>query len=155
MPLSSMTIEDISDREFLLVVLDHMEDDGWTDSQLVADAFGITRRYPATRLAWLQRYGAVEREFERDEAGNIRYHRNGRERKTQRWRLTPIGEALANGKLKAAQQRLFEDLSDEQMLLATRHIGSRLRHSHDATVSKLMGREWRYSTSALRNGDGP
>ena len=155
MPLESLTIEDYSDREFLLLVPEYADSDGWTDSQAIAEVVGLSRRYPAQRLAWLARFGAVEREHMRDEHNNIRYRRNGKPMFTQRWRLTDIGDALAHGKLKATQEKLLEGLSDDQMLLVTRAVGSRQRHADNPTVAKLISREWRYATSAQRNGDTP
>ena len=79
MPLTSLTIEDMSDREFLHVVLDVAEEDGWSSSDDVRRKLGMPKRFHASsRLSWLQRFGAVEREYARDEAGNIRYRRAGR-----------------------------------------------------------------------------
>jgi hypothetical protein len=61
----SLTIEDLSDREFLLVVRDLAGDDGWTDSDAIRERLDLTRRQIAsTRLSWLARewrYGSSNR----------------------------------------------------------------------------------------------
>lgn len=144
MPIDSLRIEDFSDREFLLIVADvASEEDGWADSEQVAQRMDLkTRRLASSRLAWLRRYGAVEREHVRDEHGNIRYHRNGKPMHTQRWRLTAAGQALAYGRLRKGDETALNRLGDEQMLLVTRWLSERT--AGDGTVGKLVAREWRY-----------
>lgn len=150
MPHEHLTIEDMSDREFLLVLDDHADEDGWTDSQTIADALDLAeRRVASSRLSWLRRWGAVEREVERDEAGNIRVRRNGQTFYTQRWRLTDVGAALAHGHLLARQQQSLERLEDAQMLEVTRWVTERARRVN-GTAGKLMAREWRYGMSTRR-----
>jgi hypothetical protein len=144
MSLDRLRIEDFSDREFLLIVADvAAEEDGWADSEQVAQRMDLsTRRLASSRLSWLRRYGAVEREHVRDEAGNIRYHRNGKPMHTQRWRLTAAGQMVAFGKLRKADETALGRLRDEQMLLVTRWLAERT--AGDGTVGKLVSREWRY-----------
>src|SRR3954469_1499469 len=144
MSLDRLRIEDFSDREFLLIVADvAAEKDGWADSEQVAQRMDLsTRRLASSRLSWLRRYGAVEREHVRDEHGNIRYHRNGKPMHTQRWRLTTAGQMVAFGKLRKADETALGRLRDEQMLLVTRWLAERT--AGDGTVGKLVSREWRY-----------
>jgi hypothetical protein len=150
MALESLRITDYSDREFLLLVADHTQDDGWTESLDVARALGFeNRRFAAQRFAWLHRYGAVEREHERDEAGNIRYHRDGRVRHTQRWRLTELGVAVAHGRLRKGDQTALDRLREDQLPLVTRWLSEHSRG--DTGMAKLVQREWRYG-HARRNG---
>lgn len=150
--LKSLTIEDMSDREFLLVVVDQLQADGWADSFDVSKALGFDkRRFAATRLSWLSRFGAVEREHERDEAGNIRYAKDGKIRHTQRWRLTEVGEALAYGTLGKRQTEQLSKFDDDQMLYVTQWLTARARQANPV-VTKLVAREWRYGSSSRRNG---
>lgn len=143
MALESLRITDYSDREFLLVVADHLQDDGWAESLDVARALGFeNRRFAAQRFAWLARYGAVEREHERDEGGNIRYRKDGRIRYTQRWRLTPLGEAVAYGQLRKGDETALGRLREDQLPLVTRWLSERSRG--DTGMAKLVQREWRY-----------
>jgi prophage antirepressor-like protein len=152
MALENLRIESFSDREFLLVISDH-EQDGWTDSLDVAKALGFEdRRFAAQRFRWLAIYGAVEREHERDETGNLRYYRDGRVRHTQRWRLTELGRAMAYGKLRKGDETALGRIQDDQMLLVTRWLSDRSRG--DSGVAKLVQREWR-DGHAPRNGTGP
>jgi hypothetical protein len=145
MPLDSLKIEDFSDREFLLIVADVITEsgEGWADSDEVARRMDLaSRRLASSRLAWLRRYGAVEREHVRDEHGNIRYHRNGKPMHTQRWRLTSVGEAVAFGKLRKKDETALGSMGDEQMLLVTRWLTERT--AGDESMGKLVSREWRY-----------
>lgn len=144
MPLERLTIDDFSDREFLLLVTDHYDDEGWADSLHVAYALGFQngRKKVAGRFRWLYQYGAVEREHERDESGNIRYHKDGRVRYTQRWRLTSLGQAVAQGTLRKGQASALETMGDGQLFLATRWLSERSRDG--AGIGKLVQREWRY-----------
>lgn len=153
MALSSLRIDDYSDREFLLVVADHADADGWADSLAISKTFGWEdRRKAAPRFTWLARYGALEREHERDEAGNIRYHKDGRIRHTQRWRLTELGEAVAYGKLRKGDESALARLGDDQLPLVTRWLSEHSRG--DTGMAKLVQREWRYG-HARRNGGSP
>jgi hypothetical protein len=152
MALESLRITDFSDREFLLLVADHLQSDGWAESLDIARALGFeNRRFAAQRFAWLARYGAVEREHDRDESGNIRYYRDGRMRFTQRWRLTPLGQAVAHGRLRKGDEAALGRISDDQLMLVTRWLSDRSRG--DTGMSKLVQREWRYG-HAHRNGTG-
>lgn len=145
MTIDSLRIEDFSDREFLLIVADVVAEtgEGWADSDEVARRMDLSsRRLASSRLSWLRRYGAVEREHVRDEHGNIRYHRNGKPMHTQRWRLTDLGEAMAFGKLRKKDEAALGSMGDEQMLLVTRWLTERT--AGDEMVGKLVAREWRY-----------
>jgi hypothetical protein len=147
-PHLSLTLLDLSDRELLLILRDVGDGpEGWAEAVDVAERLKIDGEPPirsvSVRFSWLKRFGAVEREAERDEKGNIRVTRGGKTRHTQRWRLTEIGLAMATGTLKKAQEKTFDGLSDAQMLVATRWLTKRVMGS-DPTVGKLMDREYRY-----------
>jgi hypothetical protein len=152
MAIDRLTIDDMSDREFLLILDDCADDDGWADSQLIADVMDLAgRRIASSRLSWLARYGAVEREHERDATGKLRYRRNGVPFYTQRWRMTERGEAMALGRLRAQTRQSLDKLGDDSMLELTHWLTTRVRRSNE-TATKLVAREWRYGTSASRNG---
>jgi hypothetical protein len=141
-----LTLLDLSDRELLLVLRDVSDGQGWaTALDIAAQLDVIEHRSVSVRLSWLRRYGAVEREMERDASGNIRTTRAGKTVYTQRWALTGVGLAMATGKLRAAQERAFEGLDDGQMLMATRWLTRRVQASAP-TVAKLMDREYRHGT---------
>lgn len=150
MALESLRIDAFSDREFLLVVLDHADADGWADSLAVSQALGFEERKKAAgRLRWLREYGAVEREVEMDATGNIRVWRDGKVRHTQRWRLTELGEAIAYGRLRKGDETALSRLGEGQLHLVTRWLSERSRG--DTGLAKLIQREWRYG-HARRNG---
>lgn len=157
--LRSMRNVDLSDRELLLRLLDIADDDGWTTAKDLASALNLQREQPhrfvSSRLGWLARadYGAVEREYVYDVHGNVVRTAAGKPRTTQRWRLTPIGQALAVGRLRAGERRAFEELEDEQLLVAMRVLTQRLREA-PTTPQKLAKREWRYGTAPERSNNG-
>jgi hypothetical protein len=142
----SLRIEEYSDREFLLIVVDAYDGDGWADSEHVAKLLDLKgRKIASSRLSWLRRYGAVEREHLADETGNIRYHRNGTAMHTQRWRLTELGEAVAYGRLRKGDETALSKLGDGQMLLVTRWLSERSHINGD--MAKLVQREWRFGNA--------
>jgi hypothetical protein len=157
MALESLTILDLSDREVLLVLRDVAEDDGWGYAEAVGLRLGIieehARRAAAVRLSWMVRYGAVEREHLVDADGRLRYINDdvGRPKYGQRWRLTEIGEAFADGRLKRAQERAVEDASTAQLLLVAQAVAERARHLDSAPAAKLIEREWKHRWGR-RNG---
>lgn len=153
MPRESLTILDLSDREFLLILDECGDADGWADSLAIANALDLEHRHSASsRLSWLARVGNLaEREHERDEHGNLRYRRSGKPFYTQRWRLTELGRAYAYGRLKARQRETLERIDDVAMLEVTRFVTDRARR--DPAAKWLMNREWRYGLA--RNGTRP
>jgi hypothetical protein len=152
MPHDHLTIDDLSDREFLLVLDDVAKEDGWADSEHVAQRLDAAKKQiVSSRLSWLVRWGAVMREHERDRYGNLRYRADGTPRYTQRWALTPEGRALAFGSLKTRQRESLDKFDETQMIEVTRWLTTRSRSS-SAVASKLIAREWRYGSSHKRNG---
>lgn len=121
--------------------------DGYVASSEVAERLNIIGDHPgrvvASRLSWLARYGAMEREYIRDSFGNIRERRNGKLMHTQRWCLTDLGLAMATGKLTKTQQGMLDKLGDGQMLMTMRWLHQRVTGSSQQ-VGKLMDREYRY-----------
>lgn len=143
MPVERLTIDDMSDREFLLVLHDVADADGWADSSEIAERLDLaTRAIASSRLSWLRRWGAVEREHERDEGGVLRYTGTGKPVFTQRWRLTPDGRGAALGTLKPRQAQTLEKLSDDTLVDVTRWLSERTRNGR--VSAKLAQREWRY-----------
>lgn len=147
--MDHLRLEDLSDREVLLVMLDVADDGGEVDPADVAQRLRITgdhpRRAVSSRLAWLKRWGAVDKVFAVDEHGNVVRNRAGEAKTTQRYRLTSLGERMASGQLRAAQTKALDGIGDEAMLLVTRWLTERSAHG-GATVQTLVRREWTYRT---------
>jgi hypothetical protein len=143
MALEHLTIDDYSDREFLLVLADVADADGWATSEDMAQQLDLANKATASsRLSWLKRWGAVEKEHERDEHGTLRYYADGKPRYTQRWKMTDAGRAVAYGALKKGQERTLEGIGDEQLLAVTRWLSDRTRT--EGVSARLSQREWRY-----------
>lgn len=159
MALEHLRLEDLSDRELLLVMLDQADSEGFVDPMDLADVLGVVGEHPrrvvTARLAWLKRWGAVEREHQTDDHGNaMRFTsgpQKGQPRPTQRYRLTAVGFDMANGSLRAAQEKALAGMDDGQMLLVTQWLTKRARES-GTTVATLVRREWTYRTMYSRNG---
>ena len=91
--MSSLTLQEMNDREILARMNDIADGDGWTTSRLMAQALGLTdKNGPScvgSRLAWLRRYDAVAKD--------------GSKKTTTYWRLTERGRALINARLRTNQ----------------------------------------------------
>jgi hypothetical protein len=152
MPTDRLRLEDLSDRELLLVVDDMADADGYADAWEVGLRLGLeqdhARRIVTSRLSWLRRWGAVERE----PADNVPKVR-GEPRRPRRWMLTALGHDMATGRLRKAQQQALEGARDADLLALTGLLAQRQRHG-GLTVRSLMRREWQYQTHYRRNG-GP
>lgn len=149
-----LRLEEFSDLDLLLALDDTAAESGhgFASAKEVAERIGLPGAEPhravGQRLAWQGRYGSVEREFARDEAGNIRYHRDGRVMYTQNWRLTEIGRELVYGRLRKADETALGRLGDGQLLQVTRWLQGRAGGSNGAgTTAKLVEREWRYGAA--------
>lgn len=161
-PKARLTLVDFSDRDLLGLLIDALDPDGWASSEAISNLPGLKflrEGHPrpvqcvGSRLGWLWRYGAIEREQMRDEHGTKVYIAGDKSRPklTQRWRLTPLGEAMVKGSLTKAQQAQLEGMGMDKMLSVTRWLGRSAIHAPDLART-LTIREFRYSTSDRRNG---
>jgi hypothetical protein len=145
--MKSLKLEDFSDRELLLIIHDVRDAEGWSTAKDVAERIDIEHPRPwvpvASRLGWLRRFGATEREFMWDEFGNPMYTAKGEIRYTQRWRLTEAGLAVAHGNINSRQQEQLERFKDDQLLLVTRWLAERQRNG-DGVAAALVRREWKH-----------
>ena len=136
MARTSLTLYEYSDRELLHLMLDESDGDGWISSRDLAKVVGINAKHPAqhvgTRLGWMRKYGAVERQ-----AAN------------PLWRPTAMGRALALGELKPRERDMIEGLDPDQLLTLTNTLTKRYSRVGD-TAAHLMRREWLYGTSGRK-----
>ena len=151
--MDHLRLEDMSDREVLLVMLDLGGGDAVAPAD-IAEHIGIRGEHPrravSSRMAWLKRWGAVDKEFETDEHGNVLRRRSGEPRTTQRYRPTQLGRDVATGALRAAQSKTLDGLTDAQMLEVTRWLTERT----DGNLNTLVRREWRYRTEYAKRTNG-
>lgn len=128
--MKSLKLTEFSDRELCFVIEDHADPEGFVTVAQIALALNLDHDHPhqcvASRFAWLQRYGVMER---------VR----------KNWRLTPTGRALMHGTLNKTQTNALENLKPEQLVIATRKLGERYRASGQV-ASTMMRREWTYGT---------
>jgi len=146
--LEHLRLADLSDREILLTLVEVADEDSFAHAEEIAAKLGMkgdnAKRCVITRLSWLSRYGAVERELLMDEYGIPMTTRAGEVKKGQGWKPTEIGQQIANGQLKSNQTKMLEGLTDAQMLSVTRYVAEQARGMGNFTSSKLIEREWRH-----------
>lgn len=115
----SLTLEEFNDAEFFNALRRAADEDGWAVAEDIAEQIGITNDYPTTsvgcRLGWARKYGFVEKETDKGDT---------------LWRLTPMGEALANPhKVSASLEKALDGLDEAQRAKIT-----------EAMVRELPGR---------------
>lgn len=146
--LKSLKLMEFSDRELLLILDDVSDGEGYATAKDVAEKLRLDHPHPdrcvSMRFVWLTKYGALEKEQERDDEGNLLWTGNGLPKHTQRWRMTAMGRAMATGQLTQRQQEQLGRITDDRMLMLTRYVTQRAR-SADSTAAKLVQREWRHS----------
>lgn len=140
--LDRLTLYDFNDRELLLIVLELCEaSDGFTSSADIAEQLGIRSKHPkssvGSRMASLARIGAVMRDPDTPQSQNTR------------WAVTPIGQAIASGRLKATQERALQTMDEGALLLLMRGLADRWGTSNQ-TASQLIRREWMSRTGLKR-----
>lgn len=145
--LERLRLRDLSDREVLLAMLDEGQGD-WITSHQLAARLGMNGDHPhmmaAQRLSWLRRYGVVEREVLTDEhTGEPIYTSSGLLKYGQRWRPNDAGVALAEGHLKAAQEKAIASLDDATAVLLAAALADHSRAS-GGIGSRLIRREWQH-----------
>lgn len=151
-----LRLAEFSDRELLYALEDvcRVSEGGWASARDVAAHIGLDGEDPhrpvAQRLRWQQTWGAVEREFVRDENGNIRYHRSGKPMYSQNWRLSEEGRALIFGHLRKGDMTALGRLGEAQMLEVTHWLTQRTVNGGSPVTSKLVAREWAYALAQRR-----
>lgn len=128
-----LTIWGISDPELLAVVDDLADENGWTYTldvrrQLGEDLEIGHRSGVPTRLAWMRRYGWLERSPE-----------------TGGWRLTAMGHSiLDNPKLSRTVESALDKLNPAQRLRLTRELGEAGQGAPDE-IRAALRRQWQRS----------
>lgn len=140
--LEKLTLYDFNDRELLLIVKELCDgSDGYTSSEDIAEQLGIKGKHPkssvGSRMASLARIGAVLKDPEAPRSHNAR------------WAVTPIGEALAHGRLKATTERALQTMDEGALLLLMRGLADRYTGANH-TASQLIRREWLSRTGLKR-----
>jgi DNA-binding HxlR family transcriptional regulator len=135
---ASLRLSDFLDEEFLALVVDHANYEGWVSTRELAEAIDpsgetITTRNVGSRLAWMHRYEVVERDTR--PGSPTRYH----------WRLTEVGEAMIKARFTKQQTTMIENLHDEQLWKLTQSLSHRYEHV-DYTAANLIRRRFNAST---------
>jgi len=132
---ASLRLVDFLDEEFLALVVDNADHEGWASSQMIAESIGISTRNVGSRLSWMRRYGVVERDTS---PGST----------TQGfWRLTERGEALVKARFSKGQQTALSSLRDEQLWELATQLSERYETVDDVTANLVRRR---FSASAQR-----
>ena len=127
----SLRLVDFLDEEFLALVVDNADYEGWASSQMIAESVTseeITTRNVGSRLAWLKRYGVVERDT-----------RPG-SRTRGFWRLTQVGEQLVHARFTKGQQTALSSVREEQLWQLAAELGTRYEAANQATAHLVRRR---------------
>lgn len=119
--MNNATLYDVRDLDLML----RLNEGDLTAAQL-ADAIGMTGNGMASRLAWMRRFGFVERE-----AGT--------------WGLTAAGSRIVRSKLLAAQTRAIESVPEASLVEVMAHVTVRYREG-DVVNAHLLRREFMHGT---------
>lgn len=140
------TLFGISDSEILGIVDDLADENGWSATHAVRLQLGENvndtdkRSGIGIRLAWLRRYGWLEkgerRKIEQSDGTWVW---------TQWWRLTAMGQALLdNPDLSKAVESALSKLNPAQRLRLTRELGE-AGHGTAPEIRSALRRQWQRS----------
>lgn len=134
---------DMTDREILLAMNDVANSDGLVLAQDVAEYFGIVsngKRTPAgtvaSRLAWMRKYGYVDRIDPKTLGLRASDH--------PRYIITPFGEQVMKGRIPAGIERAIDSASAGTMVMAMRKLAQRAYLQSDVQVSNAVRREYNH-----------
>jgi len=125
------SLYDFRDLDLLAKIAAESDEDGFVETEHLARALGLGddhNRNVAIRLAWMRRFGMLQRDEEKG-----------------LWSLAPGGLRVVRAKVKAAAQRDLEELPDEAMVEVMANVASRYRFA-DATTAHLLRREFLFGT---------
>jgi hypothetical protein len=131
----SLQLVEFTDREFLFVVDDALDADGWATSSQVQDVLQLDHpratQCIGSRMAKLRALDVIDY----DHAAP----RNAR----SRWTITAKGRLFMDGKLSAAQQKAMDALRQDagHTLMALRALREEFETADDMTAG-MMRREW-------------
>lgn len=143
------TLWGISDTEMLAIVDDVADENGWATTidvrlQLGEDVESRERTGVGIRLAWLRRYGWLEK------GETVRVEQADRFTHTSEWRLTAIGQALIDHpELTAAMQTALGKLNPAQRVHLTRELGEAGQHGPQE-IRDAIRRQFRRSMGVPR-----
>jgi hypothetical protein len=127
---------DYSDRELLMTIWSIGGDEGATTDR-IASKLGITPngryriRRIAPRLAWMRRYGFLDRQGPDHEITP-----------DTPWVLTEMGQQLMGGRLSRVTQRTLENMDPGSHLLAMRVLGQQAYVRASPEAATAIRREW-------------
>lgn len=140
--MAHLTLYDFRDLDLMIASSETSNDDGLFSTEDLATALKMEddMRAVAMRLAWMRRFGVMDR----DETLGM-------------WRLTRAGGRHIEAKRVAAASDAIEVVPDEALIDVMAHVTSRYRHG-DAVTATLLRREFQYGTEprsvAFRKRDG-
>jgi hypothetical protein len=133
--VASLKLADFLDEEFLALVQDLADYEGWVSSQVIANSIPIEVRNVSSRLSWMKRFGVVERDTR--PGSRTRYD----------WRLTEVGEALVKARFSKSQQTALAKITDDQLWALTQDLSSRYEGVGNAAANLIRRR---FTASTVR-----
>lgn len=124
------SLYDFRDLDLLLKIEAEGDDEGWVDSEHLARSlgFGDDRMPIAQRLSWMRRYGML-----------------GFDEQKRRWRLTDGALRVIDSRLRAAQAKSIDKLSDESMIEVMAAVTTRYQLG-SPMIASMLRREFMFGT---------
>ena len=126
--MASLRLADFLDEEFLALVADLADYEGWVSTHQIAEAIPIDTRNVGSRLSWMKRYGVVERDPR--PGSPTRGH----------WRLTEAGKAMVEARFSQTQEKTLAGVKDEQLWRLTSIVANRYEGVSEATANLIRRR---------------
>jgi hypothetical protein len=126
---SSLSLYMLSDEEFLAIVKDNLDAEGWVTTLELADAIGLPpddeyRLSPVgSRCSWMARYGVISRDTEKP--------------RPARWTLTGRGIVILEAAFSPTEQKVLDGLKGEKLWRLARTVTSQYSGADDVTANMV------------------
>ena len=121
----SLSLHAFSDEELLAIIQERADKDGWVSTAELSSQVGVPAeegsRAAGVRLAWMARYGVVERD-------------PGRRHET-RWRLTKRGTQVVNASFTKSLETSLSGLGQDALWRLARAVTDRYGTSDDVSAN--------------------
>jgi hypothetical protein len=128
---SGASLYDFRDLDLMHRMVDEADDQGWIETEHLARSLGLGddhNRNVAIRMAWMRRYGMLERDDKRG-----------------LWRLSRGGMRVVQARVRAAAAKELESLPEEALIETMASVVTRYRFV-DAMTATMLRREFLFGT---------
>lgn len=127
--MPGLKLSEFSDRELLHRVAELGDNEGWVTTKQFAEAVRVSHpnatQCVGTRFGWMRRFGILEKSRDR-------------------WRLTPVGEAVRVARLSPSTLDALETLTPTEGMEAMSVFGELFSAVRERPEGTLIRRAWRH-----------